>query len=272
MVYEMIDTKKQFQDADMQKVDDPMFEDIGMDPAQAGDTGDSEQMPAIDGEDSMSTDEAPTTAEDDAYQKALDDAAAQDDSTVPGEDPTAPDAEGATDSTDDLDAFLAELEQATATHDEAQAALSDVIDASGDKELQDAFDAEKAASAEKDRTIELLKKQLEREKGNSDKILEDKFMLEAENREKSKVADIVMSDDMLKALVVYKNKSATDDSAKQKYVETVKSMFEDATGISVDDLMTQARRGEKSALGGGSYESLANPQDTASMGGMLEQI
>lgn len=118
----------------------------------------------------------------------------------------------------------------------------------------------------------MLTKHLEAEKTTSDKLLDEKLMLEGDVREKSKIADAVMQDDDLKSIVVYKSKSGDDPVAKEKYISILKQMFEGATGISLEDLMSKARLGEKSGMGGGSYATPATPNGQDTLGGMLEDL
>jgi hypothetical protein len=80
-------------------------------------------------------------------------------------------------------------------------------------------------------------------------MLTEKFTLESDLREKSKIADIVINDDSLKSLVAYKSKAEDNPEYKTKYVDTLKSMLEAATGISLDDLTATSRKAEKSMMG-----------------------
>ena len=100
----------------------------------------------------------------------------------------------------------------------------------------------------KDRIIERLSKQLELEKQTSDQMLTDKFTLESDLREKSKIAEVVINDDSLKSLVAYKSKAEDNPEYQAKYVDVLKSMLEAATGISLDDLTATSRKAEKSMM------------------------
>jgi hypothetical protein len=111
-----------------------------------------------------------------------------------------------------------------------------------------ALEDERKARAESDRIIEKLTMQLKIEKEGSDKILEEKFLMETDLREKSKLADVITADPALKQLVVLKARAESDPAMRDRYVNTLRDLYEEASGMPIKDMVDSMKKMEKSGL------------------------
>lgn len=256
------------QDADSQKFD--MFEDLNPPandelPADEGKVADNED-PAID--EGWEPAKDPTN---DEYAAALA-AAGNDTPEWTPEEPAPTDTADPASTPDEIQAFLDELDNATGDSAAADKKLDDAIETGDVEEIRKARDESIAAWLEKDRIIKSLMHQLEIERQNSDKILDDKFTMESDFREKWKIAEVVMNDDSLKSLIAYKSKAESNPEFKAKYVDVLKSMFEAETGISLDDLIATSRKAEKSMMAWNDFSFEGNAPKSGALGWMLEDI
>lgn len=267
--------KAVFKDAEMEKVDS-MFEDIPL--ADINDASEDDTS-TEEGAGSMS----PADDGKSEYEKALEEAGTdpalaktEEEGWVPSDDEWASDVtdpnESNESSPEEIEAFLAELETQTDETNQAAAGLEEAAKSGDMEKVLQELDTWKQASAEKDRTIANLSKQIELEKQNSDKLLEDKFILEADSKENSKIAEAIMGDDALKSLIAFKSKAGQNDSYKAKYVDMLKQMYEEAAWVSIDDLVASSRTAEKSMMWGSSYWFEWTTPDTGSMWGMFEDV
>lgn len=248
------------QDADSKKLDslDDMFEDL---------SGGQQETTSTDGADVTANPEWVATDVNDGqwwevtdgwkdpYAKALEEAANTPWDDTSWDDWTADASASAGDwnPTDDLQSFIDELEAIGDSNTAAQANLGTAIDSWDQDEIKKAYDALVISDQENKRAIKNLTTQLETERGNSDRILQDKFILEWDLREKSVIADIVEADDSLKSLIAFKSKKDSSEAYNAKYINLLKEMYEAATGESIDGLKNDAIKAEKSMMGGNDY-------------------
>lgn len=112
-------------------------------------------------------------------------------------------------------------------------------------EIKKAYDEFNIALAAKDRQIEILTKQVENEKGQSDRFLNEKFVAESDGREKGKIYDAVMENPVLKDIVVYSMNGVDNPQYAEKLKDATKKLYEETHGVSVDEILNQNRVNEK---------------------------
>ena len=271
-----------FQDGDVNKVQngnagDSMFEDIGM-------GWNDNALDALFSENQALIDSDAAAGEDTTWADAwTSDATA----TADGTDTSATDAwadagDGTQDTTEgsgeEDDAYVQSLidniGQAGEAVDQADKNLQSAIQGGDNGEIQKAYDELQAASNAKDRQIEILTKELQNEKANSDKFLNERFIAETEGREKSGIFDTVMENPLLKEIVIYSKNMDSNPQYKEKLADVAKKFYEEISGVSIDQLLNQSKTSSKMGMADWSFisDGWIDTPDQDLIGGMFEQL
>lgn len=159
-------------------------------------------------------------------------------------------------------------EQLMAAWEELQAA----VESGNSEELKKKLAAFELAQKDMEYNNSLLQQQLDNERENSKRYLDEKRQAELDSREKSKIYDTIMDSEGLKNLVMYKQYSETNPDYVDKYKQTLKEFFEQEYGVSLDSLVSQGKIAEKSAMDTWSQSFLWQPQWTDLINGMFEEL
>lgn len=239
----------EFQDKDLEKtlMDSPLLEDLGMggndSTAPSTEAAAEATPPASDatpptGEAVPPTDGTPTDTPADAA--ASTEAAANETGDATPSDAASED--------DDIMKIIEQIK----TGDDAVAAASDKVDEaieSGNQEdIKAAYEALKVEKQQQDEKVNNLMKELDRKNSDIAGLIDDKMTIEQSNKEKSRIADVVMDSDDLKSLVAFTNKAQSDESYKSKVVAVLERMWEKYTGQSIDELKDAERVATKSQM------------------------
>ena len=197
---------------------------------------------------------------------------------VPADAPVAPEGtpeEWADTEVDDpiLKELLDKIDAASQSTEEAQWALDTAIQWGDQADIQAKFQEFTTALAEKDRQIEILTKQVENEKGQADRFLNDKFVAESDGREKWKIYEAVMENPVLKDIVIYSMNATDNPQYQARLKDATKKLYEETHGVSVDDILNQNRVSEKQWLWDGNFQTdgISNP-DKWLLWGMFEAL
>ena len=157
--------------------------------------------------------------------------------------------------------------------DEANANLSTAIAWGDQAEIKKAYDELLIANTNKDRQIEILTKELENEKSQSDKFLNERLMAETDGREQSGIYNTVMDNPLLKQIVVYSKNMDSNPEYKDKLIDAAKKLYEETAGVSIDDLINQNKTAEKRSMSDWSFlsEWVSTPSEWL-LDGMFEQL
>lgn len=277
-------TPENFQDWDLQKAQswavpskvtqhDSMFEPVWQDWPTSLDA-------ILNQVDATATD--PNAAPTDWTTPAPTDATANVDATadatapeVPWDDATAVDTWATPANAEDpmLQQILDQIDKAGQATDTANATLDTAIQWGDQAEIQKAYKELQIANAEKDRQIELLTKQVENEKGQSDRFLNDKFIAESDGREKWKIYSAVMENPVLKDIVIYSMNATSDPKYAERLKDAAKKLYEETSWVSVDNILNQNKVTEKQWLGDNMFMSDGNvDQKSGLLWWMFEQL
>lgn len=126
----------------------------------------------------------------------------------------------------------------------------------------------------------ILREKAEREKAliwsEYDKTLDERNALDLEVKQKQRLYGVIDEDDILQAVVAYSYKAKTDDSYKDKLINSCKELLR-REWVDVDAANVQAVQSQKAAMGGvGSSATMpwAAPasEDNVSLEWMFEQM
>lgn len=270
---------KTFQDGDVNKVqngtvNDSMFEDIGMGWSDnVLDTLFNENQSLIDSDTGTTEQSAWTeawTSDADVTEESGDNTDAWSDAGDWSQETT----EGGEGDDAYVQSLIDNIWQAGEAVDEADKNLQSAIEGWDNSEIQKAYSELQAASNAKDRQIEILTKELQNEKANSDKFLNERFLAETEGREKSWIFDTVMENPLLKEIVIYSKNMDSNPQYKEKLADVAKKFYEEVSGVSIDQLLNQSKVSSKMGMADWSFISdgeIESP-DQNLIGGMFEQI
>ena len=103
------------------------------------------------------------------------------------------------------------------------------------------YEEVKAARDDLDMRVKDLQSKLEMSQTELQRAIDEKTLAEYQNSTQNKLLKHVENDPWLKALSVYKYKFDADWSNKSEYIDVLKDMLKDASGIDVDGLLDEVR-------------------------------
>ncbi len=148
---------------------------------------------------------------------------------------------------------------------EAQDGLEQAINSWDQNQLQKAYDDLVTASAEKDRQIEQLIKQVANERAQSDRLLDENMLATTQNREMQRISDYLSENPLVRDIIVY---SMSGNDAKA--ADLTKQLYEQTNWVSVDNMLSDKKRAEKLGMGEWLYGTDAESPEWNNLWGMLE--
>lgn len=149
---------------------------------------------------------------------------------------------------DELDPELkAILDDIDASNKKVEDAKEDLKWASGEDVKKKLLELEEALE-EKDYAISQFKMKSDFAQKKLDEEMQKRRELEFDTREAKDVYGKVSSSDALRSLVELNSEKDMDESAKERYLATLRDIYESETWIKISDLMQQRKENDKMAL------------------------
>ena len=168
-------------------------------------------------------------------------------------------------------ALLDSINAGSENVEEAQQAVDEAISWGNIEEIRKANDDLKVANADLQRQVDQLKRQLSSERANSDRLLDENMLQQANNRESAKTQETLANNPTLKQMVIYAW-FPEDERSQSELKELSRRFFEETNGVSVDDLLENRKRNEKMEMGEWAYDTTGTTPNSDNLGGMLEDL
>ena len=168
-------------------------------------------------------------------------------------------------------ALLDSINAGSENVEDAQQAVDEAISWGNLEEIRKANDDLKVANADLQRQVDQLKRQLSSERANSDRLLDENMLQQANNRESAKTQETLANNPTLKQMVIYAW-FPEDERSQSELKELSRRFFEETNGVSVDDLIENRKRNEKMEMGEWAYDTTGTTPNSNNLGGMLEDL